>query len=284
MLFIPFMEFKSRLSIGTVQFGVHYGISNKNGQTTPEEVTKILNLALDQGIYSLDTATVYGNAEKVLGENNLEGFRIVSKFMPPSKEETIINQLYKSLEKLQVTTLYGFLAHRPLNVYENPWQWEELKELKSSGLIEKIGFSLNEPSELDTLLNKGFSPDLIQVPFNYFDHRFAKHLIDIKEKGCEVHVRSALLQGLFFADMNILSSFFDEVKPLIRSLQESITFLSGSLLRFVIEQPFIDKVVIGVENCSQLVMNLETIEKSSKLPELTKTISENILIPSKWPQ
>jgi len=278
------MEFKSRLSIGTVQFGVHYGISNKNGQTTPEEVTKILKVALDHGIYSLDTATAYGNAEKVLGENNLEIFRIVSKFMPPIKGETINNQLYKSLEKLHVNTLYGFLAHRPLNVFENPWQWAELKELKRSGLVEKIGFSLNDPSELDILLNKGFSPDLIQVPFNYLDRRFAKHLTDIKQKGCEVHVRSALLQGLFFADMNILSSYFDEVKPLIRSLQESINFLPGSLLHFVLEKPFIDKVVIGVENCSQLMMNLETIEKSSKLPELTKTISENILIPSRWPK
>jgi len=278
------MEFKSKLSIGTVQFGLNYGISNKHGQTTSDEVTKILNLALDQGIDMLDTAAAYGNAEKVLGENNLEGFRIVSKFMPPLKEEKIINQLYKSLENLRVNSLFGYLAHRPLNVVDNPGQWEELIKLRESGLIEKIGFSLNEPSELDELFNKDFIPDLIQVPFNYFDTRFEKKLIDIKKWRCEIHARSVFLQGLFFANMKVLPSFFDEVKPLIKSLQESITFLSGSLLRFALEQPLIDKVIIGLGNSSQLLLNIENIEKSTMLPKLTKTISESIIIPSKWPK
>ena len=79
-------------------------------------------------------------------------------------------------------------------------------------------------------------------------------------------------------------SYFNEVKPLIKSLQESIDFLSGSLLKFVIEQTFIDKVIIGVENCNQLLTNLETIGQSSILPKLVSHIPERILVPSQWPQ
>lgn len=278
------MEFRSRLGIGTVQFGIPYGISNDIGKTSSEEVLKILILASNSGISTLDTAAAYGNAEDILGVYNLKKFKVVSKFMPPEKGQKIRHQLYTCLTKLKTSTIYGFLSHRPLNLNENPWQWDELKQLRSEGLIQKIGYSLNELSELDILLNNDFFPDLIQVPFNYFDRRFVERMIELKDKGCEIHTRSSFLQGLFFADMNQLSTYFDEVKPIIKSLQESIIFLSGSLLRFAIEQPFIDKVIIGVENCSQLLMNLETIGQSSKLPELITHIPEKILLPSKWPQ
>lgn len=278
------MSFNSKIGIGSAQFGIPYGISNVKGKTTSEEVLKILNLAENLGIYTLDTAAAYGDAEDVLGKYNLSKFMVVSKFMPPENEQKISNQLFSCLTKLKTTSIYGFLAHRPLNLNNNPWQWDELKELRSEGLIRKIGFSLNEPSELDALLTKGIIPDLIQVPFNYFDRRFVGQMIKLKERGCEIHTRSSFLQGLFFADMKKLSTYFDEVKPIIKSMQESIAFLSGSLLRFVIEQPFIDKVIIGVENSNQLLVNLETIEQSSELPELINHVPEKILLPSKWPQ
>jgi len=273
----------SKIGIGSAQFGISYGISNFKGKTTSEEVRKILDLAEKSGIYTLDTAAAYGDAEDVLGRYNLSKFMVVSKFMPPENGQKIRNQLLSCLTKLKTTSIYGFLAHRPLNLNDNPWQWDELKELRSEGLIRKIGFSLNEPSELDALLSKGINPDLIQAPFNYFDRRFVRQLIQLKEKGCEIHTRSTFLQGLFFADMKKISTHFDEVKPIINALQESVAFLSGSLLRFVIEQPFIDKVIIGVENSNQLLVNLETVEQSSELPELTKHIPRKILIPSKWP-
>ena len=278
------MDYKSKIGIGSVQFGVSYGISNTNGRTSSDEVKRILDTALNAGINTIDTASAYGNAEEVLGNNSLGKFKIISKFMPPRKGETIHHQLYKSLEKLQVRTLYGFLAHRPLDLSKNPEHWEELKELRNNGVIQKIGYSLNEPSELDLLLRMDFFPDLIQAPFNYFDCRFAERMIELKVQGCEIHSRSSFLQGLFFADTNTLSSYFNEVKPLIKSLQESIDFLSGSLLKFVIEQTFIDKVIIGVENCNQLLTNLETIGQSSILPKLVSHIPERILVPSQWPQ
>ena len=203
--------------------------------------------------------------------------------MPP-EVDTITSQLYKSLSRLKIKKIYGFLAHRPLNLYNNPSQWEELNNLKSSGVINKIGFSLNETSELDKLLDIGIIPDLIQAPFNYFDRRFNKQMAELKAKGCEIHARSVFLQGLFFANTNNLSSYFYEVTSIIRALQDSTPFLSGSLLKFVIEQPFIDKVIIGVENPNQLLMNLEFMDKSSTLPELFTHIPERILVPSKWPQ
>jgi len=271
-----------KLGLGTVQFGLPYGISNKAGQTTSEEVGKILETAKAYKIEILDSASAYGNSENVLSQNDLSSFKIISKYMPP-KNDLIVNQVDNSLKILGLKSLYAYLAHRPSEILKNPGQWEELQNFKEIGKIQKVGFSLNEPEELEQLLDKDFFPDLVQVPYNYFDRRFETVIKKLKNKGCEIHTRSAFLQGLFFMDPQKLDVFFNEVKPLITSLQAEKP-LNGALLKFVLEKSYIDKVIIGVENKRQLVQNLESLEKASSLPELENKISKNLLIPSRWPK
>lgn len=277
------MKVREKLGLGTVQFGLPYGISNKKGQTTEEEVVKILETAKSYKIEVLDSASAYGSAEDVLGQNNLSSFEVVSKFMPPSKGKSISFQLDDSLRKLGLTSFYGYLAHRPMEILDYPEQWEELLEFKAKTKVKKIGFSLNEPEELRQLVGKGYVPDLVQLPYSYFDRRFESTMKDLKGRGCEIHTRSAFLQGLFFMNPHKLNNFFNEVKPLITQLQEKQP-LNGAILKFVLDKPFIDKVIIGVENEIQLVENIESIKKSSSLPELENKISDNILIPSRWPR
>jgi aryl-alcohol dehydrogenase-like predicted oxidoreductase len=276
------MNLNSKIGLGTVQFGLDYGISNKSGKTNSDEVSKILEYALKQWIDTLDTASAYGEAEKILGENDLSGFRIISKFMPSQGGENVSSQLHKSLERLKQNKIYGYLAHRPMDVLENPEQWDELIKLKEENLVSKIGFSLNKPEELSELIKKDFIPDLIQVPYNYFDNRFEEQMIDLHSKGCEIHTRSAFLQGLFFVNPDSMSSHFDEIKPEIKFLQSSVKNLPGSLLRHIINLSFIDKVIIGVENLKQLEENLVNIESGEELPKVSKHIPENILMPSLW--
>ncbi|UZH55517.1 aldo/keto reductase [Salinimicrobium tongyeongense] len=277
------MKDRNRIGLGTVQFGTCYGISNKNGQTKPQEVTEILKLASTEGIDLLDSASGYGNSEEVLGENDLSKFKVVSKFLPPADGEGIVDQFQSSLAQLRINYLYGYLAHRPIMLIEEPGQWEKLQILKEQGLVKKIGFSLNEPRELHQLLEKGFLPDLVQVPFNYFDRRFQIEMKELRSIGCEIHTRSTFLQGLFFMDPSNLDSFYDEIKPLLVILQKEKERLSSQLLKFVLDCPFVDKVILGVENTEQLSENLKKWEPT-KLPEIDLNISTNILTPSSWPK
>ncbi len=277
------MKINGKLGLGTVQFGLTYGISNNIGQTPTEEVVKILNTAKFFNIKMLDSASAYGNSEAVLGQNDLSDFKIVSKFMPLTKEKSISNQLHGSLKKLGLNKFYGYLAHRPMDLLEHPEQWEELLRFKVEGKVKKIGFSLNEPQELERLLEKWFFPDIVQLPYNYFDRRFETAMKKLKNSGCEIHTRSAFLQGLFFVDPMQLDGFFNEVKPLLTQLQKKSP-LNGALLKFVLDKPFIDKVIIGVVNESQLVQNIENLKNAPELPELEYNITGNILIPSRWPK
>jgi aryl-alcohol dehydrogenase-like predicted oxidoreductase len=279
------MNMNSKIGLGSVQFGIDYGVSNDHGQTSSEEVENILDYAYKVEINIIDTAASYGNAEQVLGFNDLSRFKIISKFMPQEGSKTISFQLNKSLKDLNVNSLYGYLSHRPLSLIDNPKQWDELLTMKQENKIKKIGFSLNEPSELELLLNRGMSPDLIQVPFNYFDNRFRDYLIELKAKGCEIHTRSSFLQGLFFADVQKLPSFFNEVKNDIAELQSSFgNNLSGVLLKYVLALDYIDVVIMGVNNKKQLRNNLTSMNTTQDIPYVNFNFSDSILMPSNWPK
>ena len=273
----------TKLSIGTAQFGLNYGISNKQGKTSVEEVSKILNYAYSKGILDIDTAVAYGNSEQVLGMNDLFNFNIVSKFIDQSID-SLPKSLNNSCKNLRINTLYGYLFHRPLQLLDNPEIWDLLLKFKHVGKVKKIGFSFNNIEELEQLIDKGYFPDIIQCPYNYFDTRFENKMIELKSRGCEIHTRSTFLQGLFFMKPDELPSYFNSVKDIIQSLQIYKDNLPAMLLANSISKPFIDKVIIGVNNLTQLednIANLAALEDS--MPVLNSTIESSIIKPFMWP-
>ena len=272
----------NKIGLGTVQFGLNYGISNKVGKTPKHEVTNILKKAKTLNINLLDTAISYGNAEEVIGGFDLENFQIVSKFMPSKNNKSISSQIEESLAKLKLSKIYGYLSHRPMSLVENPNDWNELLLLKEKNKVKKIGFSLNTTDELKALIQNGFEPDIIQVPYNYFDNRFKNLIVQLKENGCEVHTRSTFLQGLFFIQPSKLSRFFYEVKPIIKKLQNETKNLSRSLLKYVLEKDFIDRVIVGIESSKQLNENFIDIEYAEDLKEFEGSIKNEILSPYLW--
>ena len=61
------------LCLGTVQFGLNYGIEKK--RIDANKITEILITALKNEIIMLDTAQNYGNSEKLIG--NFEILRTI---------------------------------------------------------------------------------------------------------------------------------------------------------------------------------------------------------------
>jgi len=280
-----------KLGLGTVQFGLDYGISNLEGQTPKEEVKKILEVATKAGIDILDTAFDYGKSEEVLGDflQLYPNMKVVSKFPTPDMGKCVSDYLEKSLQRLRIKSLYGYLAHHSNLVLQNPDLWKELNLLKQRNLISKIGYSLYTPAELERLLDLNMIPDIIQVPFNVFDRRFAPHFPLLQKLGVEIHTRSAFLQGLFFVDADSLPSFFDPVKAYLKEIRKgysSISDLSGALLYFCASSPFVAKVIVGVNNVKQLRQNLESLASPQKKVDWNKfqLSEESILLPSNWPQ
>ena len=72
-----------KLILGTVQFGLDYGINNRLGKPSKQKVFEILDYASQNEIKILDTADTYGSATELLGNynnSNSSRFLINTKF------------------------------------------------------------------------------------------------------------------------------------------------------------------------------------------------------------
>ena len=273
-----------KLILGTVQFGLQYGV-NSAGRPSREDVKGILNKAAKGGITTLDTSSAYGNSEEILGECTTpeENFKIVSKY---PKGTTPVREMFdSSLKRLQVDKLYGYLLHH-FEVYKNnPKVWNEFITLKESGKVQKIGFSLYTPEELQFILDNKSPFDLIQVPFNIFDKKFLPYMKELHEKNVEIHVRSTFLQGLFFKDRNALPKKLQPMKKYLLQLDEfskkSGLTISDIALNYNLQNPYIDGVLIGVDNVEQLQMNLNSVRDTPIDIEI-KVKEQDLLNPVNW--
>ena len=273
-----------KLVLGTVQFGLQYGV-NSAGRPSEEAVKSILTEASKGGITTLDTSSAYGNSEEILGEciTPEEHFKIVSKY--PKGTTPVWEMFNSSLMRLKVDKLYGYLLHH-FEVYKNnPKIWDEFVALKETGRVEKIGFSLYSPEELDLILKNGSLFDLIQIPFNIFDKKFLPYMKELHEKGVEVHVRSTFLQGLFFKDRNALPEKLLPMKKYLLQLDDfskkSGLSISEIALNYNLQNTYIDGVLIGVDNVEQLQVNLNSV-KDTPIDIEIDVKEQELLNPVNW--
>lgn len=252
----------SKLFLGTVQFGLNYGINNKEGRVSEEEVNNILRLAAMSGIKILDTAYFYGNAMERIGNfhrNSDVIFDVNTKFKI-DPVVTITEQLTESLTCLAIASVDTYFYHSFSDYANNPGILDELKELRKKGYFKKIGVSIYNNDEMQQCINDD-QVDVIQLPFNLFDnnHHRGGLIKAAKERGKEIQVRSVFLQGLFFMDIPDLPSRLYSLAHYLTKIQTIASELNVSIaelaLAYVKKQPFIDGIIIGVDSASQLVDN-----------------------------
>lgn len=284
----------SKICLGTVQFGTDYGINNKLGKTSEEEVFKILDYSYSKGIRNLDTSYLYGSSEEVLGkylnrQNN--NFEIISKL--PSIENKNVKQLLdESLVKLNQKNIYGYLIHHFDFFKKNTKIWNNLIDLKNEGFIKKIGFSIYYPEDLEFIYSNNIEPDIIQCPYNIFDQRFQSLFTDSRFQNIEFYVRSIFLQGLFFIKTENLPKNLIGLKNKLNKLniisQEYSVSIPKLALLFAINTKNISKIILGVDNLNHikdLTSEIENITISNTIyNELLKLKDDNesLILPLNW--
>lgn len=291
------------LGLGTVQFGLPYGVSNTVGQTPPEQVTLILKEAWNSGIRILDTARAYGTSETVLGENAAltSSFKIVSKLPPlPTEIESekqinawVCDNISQSIKALKTTSLYGILIHNPLDALGPRAEiiFKALESQKNLGKINKYGASIYDSSQIEQILKKTI-PDLLQIPINVFDQRLLNCglLSDLTAAGIELHARSVFLQGLVLMEPHSIPSFFEPVRHLLQGFDTYCKDLKISkiqaALTFIKSLP-IDLALVGVNTQQQLLEIVQEYNKAKGQIEPAdfsqfKINDEKFVNPSLW--
>lgn len=284
-----------KLALGTVQFGLPYGLAGNGSAVEFEECVAIIREARVSGVDTIDTAIAYGKSEDVLGRIGVDGLNVVTKLplFPPEESNVsdwVTSQIHTSLKRLNANKLYGVLLHRPMQLLDchGSELYRALRKLKETGLVSKIGISIYDTSELDALCDK-YSFDIVQAPYNILDRRLVitGWADKLKSRGVEIHARSIFLQGLLLMPENGRPPAFDRWSSIWKTFDQWLLRVGLSpteaCSRFVNMTDEIDRVVVGVDTVIQLKEIIKGIKGSlCELPEFEDIIDQRLLNPGEW--
>lgn len=293
------------LCLGTVQFGMDYGII---GQKKPslEYAIQCLDYATQNGIHALDTATAYGTAEYVTGAFLArrtiprDKLFVSTKFLPnilddisPDQYENVIREnLHRSLQTLHLDYVDAYMLHSARYAFRSEIL-AALQVMQREGLARKVGVSVYEPEEAFACYESPYA-DFIQLPYSIFDHRMkeAGVLSSDKACSCEVHARSAFLQGLILLEENQVPPFLKKARPIVQRISQicSETGVNRIALAmaYIKRESAISHLVFGVDNLEQLKEDIFLFQKElpaellRQMDEEFKGIDADIVMPSLW--
>jgi aryl-alcohol dehydrogenase-like predicted oxidoreductase len=292
-----------KIGLGTAQWGMDYGISSSSVKTDGTEVSNILSFARKTGIKLIDTASLYGDAESVLGKQEIDHFLLVTKTPRFAKSEIyskdvdrMVIDFNNSLSLLKLDHIYGLLIHHADDLLAPGGELliDALMSLRDRGLVKKIGVSIYDPDIIE-ILSKRIDLDIVQLPLNVFDQRAIHNggLDLLHELGVEVHARSAFLQGLLLMPLCDVHQYFFKWYDVLSEWHKRCDLLGitplQSALGFVVGQNTVNYCVVGFERLEQL----EDVYAASASASASASISqfdysnffiedEGLINPSNW--
>ena len=284
----------NKLILGTVQFGINYGINNASGKITKENIFKILDYCEQNNILNLDTAASYGDSEQIIGDyvnqNSNVKFKIISKLN--LYNQSFYESLEKSLNRLNIKNLDTILFHSYEDYLKHKLYLPDFKYKYQGKLFNKIGVSVYTNDEVEGVINDS-NIDVVQAPFNILDNASKREetYIKVKKSGKILHTRSVFLQGLIFKNSDNLLGEFSSLKTPLKCIEKLCKMYKLSInelaLSYVLRKTYIDGVLIGIDNVNQLINNMEIAY--NKIPdnlynEIDNLVVEdtNILNPKNW--
>lgn len=296
----------TKLCLGTVQFGMRYGVNNQIGrQPTWDESFEMLDFAIDSGIDTIDTARAYGEAELILGQyfrerRSPETLKIISKLRPnvikwdePDVTGVVRLEVEDSLSRMGLNHLDGYLLHTPEYVYR-PDIIAALCSLKDEGLVSNIGVSIYGLKEGYAALELGCM-DYVQLPYNMLDQRGVREgfIQEARAQGLTIFTRSAFLQGLFMMSGSEvpphLAASLPHLAVICQIANEFNVSVADLAIAFVRAEPEIDYLVFGVEKLSQLKEDLRFFaaddvprECINELKNAIEDVEDAVIFPSLW--
>ena len=268
------MQKISPMTLGTVQLGMNYGISNEAGKPSDKKSFSILRTALEGGINTLDTARAYGDSELVIGRflKQWEGEQpaIITKVpamqgsTPKELEKFVTESVEQSLERLGINKLESVMLHGAKDpIIHGKACADAVKALVDHGYTDKVGVSVYTAEDIAGMLQYDIF-SLTQVPMSIFDQRLiAGGWIDkLRQRDYTVYVRSVFLQGLFFLDPDKMTDpiLLQHAAPKLRLLrqvaQDENMTLAQLAIAFIRDCPGVTSLVLGADTPQQVQENL----------------------------
>ncbi|QUM71311.1 aldo/keto reductase [Sphingopyxis granuli] len=249
------------LALGTVQFGLAYGVAGNDRPVADGEAGAILAAAHEAGIRRLDTAPAYGDIEERLAAlcGTLD-FSIVSKIpaMPAGLDRaSAATWLRQSVERSRQRLgdrLCGLIFHDALLPLGR--LGDTLRDALEDALTGTGIRTGSSHYSAETLPDPSQWPghDMAQLAGNAYDQRIAA--LAERLSGTEVSLRSAFLQGLLLIDRDRAAARVPEAAEWLTQWDEwceaaGVSRLAGAL---AVAKSFtaVDYCLVGVDSLAQL--------------------------------
>lgn len=289
-----------KLCLGTVQFGLDYGINNPVGKPSELNVMKMIDYALESGIRDFDTAIAYGDAQRLLGRYipDQSDIRIYTKIPPNmlqnnafANKKFIIDEVKRSLELFRRGVIEGLYLHSVDDIYKDG-VIEGLLECKVSGMVRMVGVSgYDSKPIIESITN--YDIDMFQMPYNILDQRLDTEVLAETNAKCMIFARSAFLQGLLLMEKRSIPKSIKRAGNYLDKFKEIISRYDmdpiSACLAFVLSNPALDYLVFGVDNLDQLKKNID-IAQNRVMPMACRReiedyfidIDKKIIFPYMW--
>ncbi|MEM9175856.1 MAG: aldo/keto reductase [Myxococcota bacterium] len=299
-----------RLALGSAQWGMPYGIANRQGKPEDAALDAMLARARAAGVRAIDTARAYGDSEARIGRAlrdapSSEGWRVITKLAPDVHApglgiadglERVSTSLAQSRAALGQDVLPVVLLHRFAHRHACGGKlWRTLLAEREAGRIGQLGVSAATPEEAWAALD---DPDVevLQVASSLLDLRLVRQAFfpRARELGRTVYVRSLFLQGVAHLDPRTLPGFLAPAAEALGQIHDVAARIGVTpralFLGFARECLPGAHPVLGCESDAQLAELLEDwsderidVAALAALLDALPTLEADVVDPSRWP-
>lgn len=294
-----------KLCLGTVQFGMDYGVFN-TPKKDPAYCVNCLDYATQNGIDAIDTATAYGDAERIVGEFlyrktiNRDKLFISTKHLPNILDDyikedyvrVIRENLQNSLKTLNTDYVDAYYFHSSRYAFQ-PELLEAISVMQKEGLAKKVGVSVYYPDEAMACFSNS-NINCIQAPYSIFDHRMKETGVfrTGSEKGFDIDVRTVFVKGLIRLREDEIPEHLIKAKPILANLDKVCEETGYSRIElamgYVKREKAINHLVFGIRSLEQLKEDISSFDKEipdslfDEIDDQFSGISADLVIPSLW--
>ncbi len=247
-------------------------------------VSRMLNMALDEGINFLDTSACYGNSEELLGRalddrrdeyilatkcGHVAGHHIGEDWSRKTLEDSIDRSLWRARAGSYVDILQ--LHSCPLEILKRGEVIEIVQKAKEDGKTRFIGYS-GDNEAAEWAVDSGFF-DTVQTSFNLVDQRARMRLFaKAKAKGVGIIAKRPIANAAWGANTspsNYAKQYFERAQAMrsdipIQHAPENRILLA---LGFVFAHSEIDTIIVGTRNPDHMQANINWIKNSLPIAE-----------------
>lgn len=269
----------SRLSLGTVEIGMDYGIGGR--MPSRADAGRLLNRALDAGINLIDTARAYGVAEERIGEaisGRRREFVLTSKALADPGQ--IAASIETSLRALRTDVIDVMMLHSAsLEAIERGDALLELERARAAGKIRFTGASVyGEEAALAAIRRGGY--DCLQVAYSALDRRPEDAVFaEAVAQDVGIQARSVLLKGVLTDRRRQLPTEMRQVAEAAEAIGEPL--VEGAY-RYAISSTPPHTVLVGTAAVEELDEAIGWIAQGPLAPEEIERIRALPRLDSFW--